>query len=789
MQYIQLQGQSSSDLDSPINGAFNLFIDTTDGFIKSKDSEGNITIAGGGLVEVTYSELSSSFATGSLTPGTYYKITDFKTCYDQPNYDVSGNTIEVGNYKTGSVSPIIVFALDSGSLASDAYQPQYPKDNIKYDITFNQTEITTGSAYGRIVYRKDDRGNQFDYDFREVRFKRYDAYLSDLIYDGTVSLTLTGSAGFISGSGTSFSSSLNFSSGSVVGVLNTNSTPIVTYYAILQVLGDHGMVVTGSIINEVSNKRLVNANVRTGMSYKQNNILANTNEYEYLTFNDVSAFNTICTNPNEFTVWNGNTFLLSNNVFFDGSYQNNSFGMQFRNNTFDDDCDSNVITAEFIGNIITNDFDNNVISGDFNDNIIDCDFRWNKVMDDFLANNLGDWDEGADFDNNIFKGTIYNNFYTGRDHFHYNTINEDFNYNIINRRFARNDVYGAYNNTFIYAFDDNKVSDNFYDNTFYQHVSKNTISTNFYNNIFHSDFNGNTIGSSFYNNTLGELGGESYFQYNNIGYEFKGNLILGDFENNRVGDYFQANDIAYNFEQNIIGNNFYINDIGDDFRENVIGNDFDSNIIGDNFQHNKIGNGFYNNTIGPSFGRGSSGERRGNVIGNTFENNTIRTYFCDNNIGNIFALNDIPNNFQYNRIEAPVQNIDFTQYYGRISYVTFPTTAGANGIYEGLTQTSTSGIGVNAQFNVGVTNNLVNTVSIPIAGNLYEIDNTITIASASFGGNADLVLTVTDLLAQPMVCEDYNKTIQRKFTGDLMLTALSDTNNWYISTAINDVID
>lgn len=785
MQYIQLQGQVAADLDSPINGAFNLFIDTADGTIKAKDSDGNLT-GGGGLIETTYSEISASFFGATLTPGTYYKITDFKTCYDQPNYDVYGATIQTGNYKTGSVSPIIVFALDSGSLASDAYQPEYPKDNIKYDITFTQTEVTDNPAFGRIVYRKDDRGNQFDYDFREVRFKRYDAYISDDMYGGTVSLTLTGSAGFITGSGTEFT---NFVSESIVGVLDVNNSPIVTYYAVLEVLGDHGMVVTGSIINEVSNKPLVNANVRTGMSYKQNNILSNTNEYEYLTFEEAYPFNTVCTNPNSFTIWDEFTFLLSNNVFLgEFAYSDNSFGINFRNNTFNDDCDSNVITGNFGGNTITNDFDNNVISGDFSDNIIDCDFRYNKISHGFYDNNIGDWDDGSDFDNNTFKGQFYNNFYTGRDHFHYNTINEDFNGNIINRRFARNDIYGGYNNTFIYAFDDNKISDNFYNNTFYQHVSKNTISTNFYNNIFHSDFNGNTIGSNFYDNTLGELGGESYFQYNQIGYQFKGNLILGDFQENRIGDYFQGNQIQYNFNINIIGNDFYINDIGDDFRENVIGNGFDSNIVNDNFQHNRIGNGFYSNTIGPSFGRGSGGERRGNVIGNTFENNTIGTYFCDNNIGNIFSLSEIGSNFQHNIIKVPLSNVDFTTYYGRINSVSFPTTAGTDGIYTGLTGT-TSGAGVNAQFTVGVVSSLVNTIEVTTTGTLYEINDTITIASGSFGGNVDLVLTVTDLNAQAMVYGDYDKTIQRRFDGTPVIVSLADDNSWYVSTLINEPID
>ena len=87
------------------------------------------------VLDVTYSELLDLIDEGDLTPGRFYKITDFKTCYDQPDYDYNSDPITDGNYKQGTVSPIIVFAISSDSLSSDAYQPGYPKDNIKYDVS------------------------------------------------------------------------------------------------------------------------------------------------------------------------------------------------------------------------------------------------------------------------------------------------------------------------------------------------------------------------------------------------------------------------------------------------------------------------------------------------------------------------------------------------------------------------------------------------------------------------------------------------------------------------------
>jgi hypothetical protein len=689
MQYIQLQGQVAADLDTPLEGGFNLFIDTNDGTIKTKDSDGNLISAGGGLVETTYNQLTASLDGGSLTPGTYYKINDFKTCYDQPNYDYNGSAITTGNYKTGSVSPIIVFALDSDSLASDAYQPQYPNDNIKYDISFNQTEITDSPAFGRIVYRKDDRGNAMDYDFREVYFKRYDAYVSDNMYNGTISLSMTGSAGFISGSGTSFN---NFSSGSVVGVLDFNNNPIVTYYAVLQVLNDYGMVVTGSAINTVTNKRLVNANTRTGLSWKKSNIISNTNEYEYLTFDATDCFNNVSTNNIAFTNYDEFTFLLPNNVFRDGSYRDNSFACEFRNNTFNDDFDSNTITDRFYNNSINDDFDNNIINGPFYNNIIDVAFQQNLIMDSFYNNNFGD-DDGTDIDNNIFKGSFFHNFNIGYSPMSYNTFNKDFSNNTILRQFSDNTFGSAYDNEFRSGFNDNIIGDNFYNNKFYSSVSKNTISTNCYNNIIHPTFNDNTIGSNFYNNTLGELGGEAYFEYNQIGYEFRSNEILGDFHKNRIADFFYNNTIAYNF--------------------------------------------------------------------------------------------------QYNDIKTELYGVDFSEYYGNLFGVSFFNgIAGTNGTYSNVTGT-TSGIGVNAEFEIIVDNNVVTTVNVTNNGKLYREGDTITIASGSFGGTENLVLTEDGLTDVPEVYRNYNKTIQRAADGNpVLITILTGEGYYnYITSNITQRID
>jgi hypothetical protein len=885
MQYIQLQGQVAADLDTPLEGGYNLFIDTTNGSIKAKDSEGNLTggAGGGGIVDTTYNGLTASLDAGTLTAGTYYKITDFKTCYDQPDYDVVGDAITTGNYRTGSLSPIIVFALDSGSLASDAYQPEYPNDNIKYDITFNQTEVTDSPAFGRIIYRKDNQGNEMDYDFREVRFKRYDVYFSEQVYDGTISVIETGSFAFITGSGTTFE---NFTTGDVVGVLNIGNNPIVEYYEITSIEDDYLMFITGSRYNFPSETRLLDANLWQGVSWKQNNILSNSASIELPTFEYIGdCFNNTSTNTAAYTVWDENTFLLPNNVFKgENTYRDNSFSNGFRNNTFNDaSSNSNIVMDTFYNNIINNDFDNNIIKDSFYDNIIFCDFRYNTVNGDFYNNHFGD-EDNDDFDYNIINGEFYNNFYTVADDFFNNIINADFYQNIILDEVSKNTLNGFYNNVLGGEFTDNKIGEEFYENKTYADFRENTIGDTVYNNNFFSTFLRNTlggdvynnnfysyvadnqIGSYFRNNDIGEsddygdtnfsrnkIGNDFYdnivsqsfednvigtnfydntinnefldnniesdfesniivnngelqsFEYNQIGNDMKGNLISGSFISNKIGYGFAGNEIGDEFNSNTIGNIFVSNDIGqycisnrfgddvfnnnigNDFDENFILNDFSDNTIADDFKGNKIGNDFNDNMIGDGFGFGGS-SYRGNVIGNSFTDNIIGEYFYDNNIGDRFTNNKVADDFKYNRIETELDGYDFTEYVGVINAISSSITDGTDGVYPDLTG-STGGFGSGSVFEVTVASSLVSNIAITNSGNLYQINDTITIVSGSFGGTTDLVLTVTELQSAPMVYGDYNKTIQKRFDGTIVLTALDDNNQFYISQQITEPID
>jgi hypothetical protein len=104
MQYIQLQGQVAATLDTPLEGGFNLFIDTADGTIKAKDSEGNLTGGGNSLTELTKTQLDDAIDGGDLTPGAFYKITGVSSGSNERYIQEGGTTVILQAATTSSLN-------------------------------------------------------------------------------------------------------------------------------------------------------------------------------------------------------------------------------------------------------------------------------------------------------------------------------------------------------------------------------------------------------------------------------------------------------------------------------------------------------------------------------------------------------------------------------------------------------------------------------------------------------------------------------------------------------------
>lgn len=577
---VDLEKDSSGITGGTLSGT-TLILDNSGG--------GNINISlsglstGGGissnLYEVTYSGLTTHISNSTLSGGSYYMITDFQTCYDQPDFDYDNNPITSGNYKQGPVEPILVLATSTNTISNLAYQPLYPNDKITYDWTWNTTEVTGGVAFGRITERIDEFNNRTDYDHRNILFKRYKLYTirPELSLNGTIELQNDGT---VLGTNTSFT---GLTIGDVI-YMDGNGR----FHEIISITDDTTMTVSGDTINSFGccynfYKAIEETNGSNGyFSYKQTNV--KTSDFlEYTTFGDAINQNYAVNNfvgnySNYYQNIDTGTFILPNNVFLEGGYQTNKFGDYCYNNTFGTDNSNNVWGDWCYENVSTNDIDDNIIGHGFYRNLINVNLTDNHIGNDFNDNKLlAENDENFE-DNNIGNGfnnnTIYSRFYK-------NEILDDFNSNVI----------GDFGSLSYIEFYRNYIRNSFYNNTIKREFQNNQIGTNFQNNTTNGDFIGNTILNGFNNNTTG-----GYFRTNNIGNAFNGNIIYDDF-------YYNTTD--YYFYSNLISNQFNNNNIGTYFNYNIPSN---SNLFGwndlttvlsrtyDNF-YNSIGSNQLGNRI------------------------------------------------------------------------------------------------------------------------------------------------------------------------------------------------
>lgn len=128
--------------------------------------------SGGGVIDVTHAQLVTFKNNNQLVPGTFYRITDFRTMYDQPDFDANGVAKTSVAAKVGPIEPITVLALKNNVLSREAYQEDFPDDTVGYILEFT-TPVNQTVTKGRIVYLKDKFGTETDYDHRNVVFKRY----------------------------------------------------------------------------------------------------------------------------------------------------------------------------------------------------------------------------------------------------------------------------------------------------------------------------------------------------------------------------------------------------------------------------------------------------------------------------------------------------------------------------------------------------------------------------------------------------------------------------------------
>lgn len=158
------------------DGMTESFISVIDYFSNALSQGGGGSGGAGGLLNKTHAEMVAMQGAGTFVPGQWYKITDFSTMYEQPDY--TGTTISsilpvvVPVVVTSLIEPIHVQAITPTKLNPFAFQNEYAKDIIKYELNYT-TPITATATTGRITFRQDEYGNTTSYDHRTVLFKRY----------------------------------------------------------------------------------------------------------------------------------------------------------------------------------------------------------------------------------------------------------------------------------------------------------------------------------------------------------------------------------------------------------------------------------------------------------------------------------------------------------------------------------------------------------------------------------------------------------------------------------------
>jgi hypothetical protein len=787
-------------------------------------------ITSNSTVEVTYSEFVDKITGETLNTGSYYVITDFRTCYDQPDYNNVKDPITTGIYKSAdTVSPIVVLATSANTISIDAFQPEFPFDKIKYDYSFNSTEHTAGPAFGRITERIDNFNNRTDYDHRTILFKRYRGYSynENSPLAGLIGISgITGTTGILYGNtGTTFNS--NISSGSIIAIPNLNPA----FFEVISVDSDSLAIISGVTISGTDSAPYYSASDDGIMSYHQPNVRAN--EFnEYTTFGDALVDSSVVNNyigdqANLYLENNTGEFLLANNVFISGSFLNNRIGNGSYNNTFNDDCDSNQIGDRFYNNSTNDDFDGNIIGDFFNNNYITANFNNNRIGSDFDFNIL----LGGSFYRNNIGNDFQNNVWTNGD-FQNNEIGNQFNNNNIYDDFYKNDIGNGYNNNNVYSnfignligngyngittyarfenniigdyfenstigdstnigsgdFEFNRIGYNFNSNTIRVTFNNNNILNDFYQNNIYSVFANNTIMNDFNTCTIGnsEDMGDNNFVSNEIMNNFKGNNIRKGFQNNTIKTDFKGNETFADFDNNNVAFGCAANVFSGDVTNNTFGDFFALNTCKGQFRYNTIGIGFFSNEVGDGFGFGG-GSYRGNRIGNNFYDNNIGEYFYNNYVEDNFANNTVGYYFQLNDVKVNgLNNINFTTLQGNVVTISNTTPSGATDSTFSVTQTTTTGHGTGAEFEVTVSGNIVTTVTILSAGTEYLVGDQITISAVQFDGAEDLVITVDSVSDEPLVYTTANCTIQKTRDGYDVITTLDwDTVTWYVSTNIN----
>lgn len=443
-----------------------------------------------GATDIVYSDLIPLINLSGLTAGQFYRITDYQTIYDQPDYLSNGDPKSTVLTLSGSVSPIIVLATSISTISVDAYQPEYPFDTIRYVGNQDITEINLAPAKGLIVERIDSDNNRTGYDHREILFKRYETVSGSGIYNSYKD------TGFAYQPFKTFQDGIaanNFLGGFcavdyAVAGLNFVLPNVVFQGIALDNKIDY-LCVNNTIGNNCRNNTIgTHFSGNTIGSGFTNNIIGA--EFYNNTIGNIFTGNIV-----------GARFY--DNVLGD-TFERNTFGSSTHDNIMGSTCRNNLVGSNFYDNTIAGSFSQNSIGGNMRSNDLGTSVLDNIMASGFNANTLPNtvWDNqfGSSFEGNVFTNSLVGNKFG--DNMQNNTFGQSWYNNVTH---IKNSVFGGFMNNVMYI-DGNQIQNNtfttFTDNQIYSSFSGNTGSV-FINNLIMADFKNNILtGGTFHYNTI-----------------------------------------------------------------------------------------------------------------------------------------------------------------------------------------------------------------------------------------------------------------------------------------------
>jgi len=416
-------------------------------------------------VDITHANLRALAIAGTLVPYTFYKITDFQTIYDQPDYDISGNA-KTPLTLSGPVIPIIVQAISTNELSEEAFGYD-GVIKMGYDINEIATEINGSPMKGRINYMLDINRNESYYDHQNILLKRYETSLGSGDYinykdTGFASANLNTFGGNDNKLGSCFNWS-DFRISNVVVLGDANILSIDVYNSTIS--GSDNIIEfdnDGIFISGTGNK--IGQDCTESFIDGWNNVI-----YGGSGFNSIDGEGNIIyqdSNTNVITgdynviaqECNGNTITGNDNKVSGSS--NDILG-----------GDSNIIGIKSDGNTLNNNCDYNKIGNLSSNNTFGTGSEVNEIGD-LSSNNTF----GTNCDYNILMSGSSNN-----------TFGNTCQYNVLYRACS--------NNVFALGCNNNSLGINNDTNNFGANCTGNVLGTNCSNNIFGAGSSGNTLGN------------------------------------------------------------------------------------------------------------------------------------------------------------------------------------------------------------------------------------------------------------------------------------------------------